>query len=134
MTHRFLGKTSVKIGDFGISNCVGKDTYVKTEQGTPDYVAPEIWFGYQFKYEPDIFALGVIFHELLLMTKPFPFVDNIQELTDRICSEQFDPKFIKDSLYGDMSDLICKMLAKDRKKRIKIDKVFSNKYIYIYIY
>ena len=107
-----------------------------TEFGTPEYVAPEVWKGEEFKYEPDIFALGIIIHEILLCgIKPFTMGEaGVEELAEVIMGEEFNPTQINTIDYIPITPLVQNMLCKDRKQRIKIDQVLStNIYIYIYI-
>ena len=125
MTSKNLYETHLTIGDFGISNRTGEKTYVTTEFGTPEYVAPEVWLGDQFKYEPDIFALGIIFQEILLRKKPFTLKEDIDELIEQITEKKFDPTELEKLRVPPISQLVEKMLNKDRKKRIKIDDVSS---------
>ena len=68
----------VKIGDFGITKRTTNDqTFLKTEIGTLDYLAPEV-LGYvdeetsQYTNSVDIWSLGCVCHRLLTMSPPFP--------------------------------------------------------------
>ncbi len=62
---------SIKIADFGLAKIVGRETeqrLTRTQQimGTPNYMAPEqIENPGQVDHRADIFALGVVFYELL---------------------------------------------------------------------
>ena len=110
-----------------------------TELGTPEYVAPEVWKGEEFRYEPDIFALGIIFYEILLTKKPFPQNGTMEELAQTIINDEFDPTPLQNLIYAPVVDLVIKMLIKDKKERIQIDELKSiNIYIiyilYIYIH
>jgi hypothetical protein len=77
----FLADTStgevVKVLDFGlakalgISNMSSTTTAVGGVAGTPWYMAPEQLFGEQSGPQSDIWALGVIAHEMLTGTHPF---------------------------------------------------------------
>ena len=147
-----MNLTHVKVGDFGISGSLTGDQSIKTNFGTMEYVAPEIWKDEEFKYEPDIFALGVIFHELLIKEKPFPAGSNhyasVEEqilkrdmvegeimnqihYTDEGENEEEDRRM--NQIKINLTELIIQMLEKDKDKRINIDLVLSI-YIYIYIY
>ncbi|HEX6883836.1 MAG TPA: serine/threonine-protein kinase [Planctomycetota bacterium] len=60
----------VKILDFGLAKVLGRDTdsFTRTSQvlGTPHYMAPEQWERpLEVDHRADIFALGVVFYELL---------------------------------------------------------------------
>ncbi len=80
-------KIEPKIGDFGLAQAVG----VKHEgivMGTPGYAAPEVISHPELAdRRSDIFAVGVMFHELLTAEKPQPNV-----LTSSLCrcGHEFD--------------------------------------------
>lgn len=59
----------IKLGDFGISKTMtGKNTNMNKnakQYGTPDYQAPEIFQSKTYNKKVDIWALGIIFHQML---------------------------------------------------------------------
>ena len=69
----------MKIGDFGITKRIINDqTALRTEVGTRDYQAPEV-FGVMDSEEElhytsavDLWALGCVIYRLLTLEKPFP--------------------------------------------------------------
>ena len=68
----------MKIGDFGITKRIlNEQTFLKTEIGTLDYLAPEV-LGYveeetsTYTNAVDLWSLGCICHRLLTMESPFP--------------------------------------------------------------
>lgn len=69
----------MKIGDFGIAKRIMDDqTALRTEVGTRDYQAPEV-FGFTDSEEEllytsavDLWALGCVMYRLLTLEKPFP--------------------------------------------------------------
>ena len=68
----------VKIGDFGITKRIlNEQTFLRTEIGTPDYLAPEV-LGYveeetsRYTNAVDLWSLGCICHRLLTLESPFP--------------------------------------------------------------
>lgn len=54
----------VKITDFGLAKVFEKDMALKTQAGTPMYLAPEILSGSCYTEKVDVWSLGVIFLEL----------------------------------------------------------------------
>ncbi len=71
---------AVKIADFGLAKMVGGDaadalmtglTQTGTAMGTPHYMAPEQWeHPEQVDHRADIYALGVVFYEMLTGERP----------------------------------------------------------------
>ncbi len=59
----------VKVLDFGLSLVFGDDA---TAGGTDGYMAPEQWRGQPGDARTDLFALGVVLHQLLAGQLPFP--------------------------------------------------------------
>lgn len=61
-----------KISDFGIARLqeLGNTNVGRGYTGTPAYMAPERFYG-KYSYESDIYAMGIIFYELLLGKRPF---------------------------------------------------------------
>lgn len=69
----------MKIGDFGIAKRIMEDeTALRTEVGTRDYQAPEVFgfidSGEELLYTSavDLWALGCVMYRLLTLDKPFP--------------------------------------------------------------
>ncbi|HET8723493.1 MAG TPA: serine/threonine-protein kinase, partial [Anaeromyxobacteraceae bacterium] len=60
---------SVRILDFGLSRVFGSGS--GPEGGTPAYMAPEQWRREEEDERSDVFALGVMLHEMLTGRRPF---------------------------------------------------------------
>jgi serine/threonine protein kinase len=64
----------VKVLDFGIAKLSvsgGMQTQTQTLLGTPYYMAPEQWQGTTVDARTDVYAFGVMLHEMLAGQKPF---------------------------------------------------------------
>ncbi|HSB20193.1 MAG TPA: protein kinase [Anaeromyxobacteraceae bacterium] len=59
----------VKVLDFGLAHAFGRR---RAEGGTPAYMAPEQWAGAPEDERTDVFALGVLLHQMLSGELPFP--------------------------------------------------------------
>ena len=55
----------IKITDFGLAKAFEKDMALKTQAGTPMYLAPQILSGSSYSEKVDVWSLGVIFLELI---------------------------------------------------------------------
>ena len=63
------------ITDFGLARACETESTVSsvgTVAGTPGYIAPELFLGHPPSQASDLFALGVVFHEVLTGQKPIP--------------------------------------------------------------
>ncbi|WP_019498773.1 serine/threonine-protein kinase [Pseudanabaena sp. PCC 6802] len=60
-----------KLSDFGIARLTQEITTMDSNNtGSPGYMAPERFYG-QFSIASDLYAVGIILYELLLMARPF---------------------------------------------------------------
>jgi serine/threonine protein kinase len=108
----------VKILDFGLSKMSGAkpgDTLTRTDQimGTPHYMAPEQWERpASVDHRADIYALGVVFYELL---------------TGELPLGRFEPPSHKVSIDVRLDEVVLRTLAKEPDRRyqhasdVKID-------------
>ena len=56
---------TVKLGDFGVSTILNSHKQqCMTAVGTPNYIAPEIFNMQKYKYEADIWSLGILLYKL----------------------------------------------------------------------
>lgn len=65
------GATRLVVMDFGLAYLAeANTTWAGRIAGTPDYMAPELWKGAVPSVESDLYALGVVFWELLSNKRP----------------------------------------------------------------
>jgi len=109
----------VKIGDFGIASIqsLSQVTQTDTIMGSLHYLAPEIARGEKATSQSDIYALGIIFYELLRGDVPFngesPVNIALKHMRDDIPSvRDFNP-----SILQSVENIIIKATAKNIKDR-----------------
>ena len=61
----------IKIADFGWSTALAPTQMATTLAGTPYYMAPEVLQRKQYGMPADLWAVGVVLHELLALARPF---------------------------------------------------------------
>jgi len=116
----------VKILDFGIARRSGalKDQWTTTTEsltssiaGTPQYMAPEAHLGGAVDQRTDIFALGVVFYELLSQKRPFQG-PTYAAVVDQVLNAEPPPvSELNPAAGSDLSNVVARMLAKDPAQR-----------------
>jgi serine/threonine-protein kinase len=86
---------TVKLLDFGIARLVaGEDAAAAPTAGvrmmTPRYASPEQLRGEEITTSSDVYALGVVLHELLTGLSPYDLEDGTTTLVDAICNRPVD--------------------------------------------
>lgn len=112
-----------KLLDFGIAKLLATtdpDTRTATRLMTPGYAAPEQVAGAAITTATDVYALGVLLHELLTGAKPTHDTGAGDPDTARPPSQLFDRKpdrALQRSLRGDLDRIVLTALAADPKRR-----------------
>jgi len=115
----------VKLLDFGVSRlAAGSEdaTYMTTDAagevgGTISYMAPEILMGHRSDHRADVFALGVVFYEMLTGHHPFR-AQTPMATSDRILHVAHVPlRLVNPALRPELQVAVDKMLAKNPEER-----------------
>lgn len=123
----------VKILDFGISKLLkeeGEDSTPSTKEArllTPKYAAPEQIRQEYIKTSTDVYALGVVFYELIAGTGPFHFDDSSYYEVEQTILKQDPPKpstkaktaSIRKKIEGDLDAIILKAIRKNPDHRYR---------------
>jgi calcium/calmodulin-dependent protein kinase I len=119
----------VKIADFGFAKKCLKPKSLKTQCGTPGYVAPEILEGQLYDWQADCWSLGVIVYILLGGYPPF-IEQNQRELFRKIRKGQFEfHEEYWNQVSEDAKDLITALLSVDSTKRLTAAGALENSWI-----
>jgi tetratricopeptide (TPR) repeat protein len=114
----------IKILDFGLAHRMegmNIDPEMSTASlivpaGTPRYMSPEAYRGTELDARTDIFALGVVFYELICGLPPFR-AQSWSELNDEILHLDPPPPCKNRKVSGRLSRLIMKMIEKEPDDR-----------------
>ncbi len=85
--------------------------------GTPSYIAPEVIMGNEPDARADIFAMGVVFYEMLAGLNPFHKENLSATLVAVARDEPAPPSAANPAISGGLDAVIVKMLAKDPAQR-----------------
>jgi tRNA A-37 threonylcarbamoyl transferase component Bud32 len=106
----------VKLTDFGIARATGSTGLTRTGEmlGTPHYISPEQALGRSATEASDLYALGVVAHEMLTGRRPFDLDTPVATALAHI-SEPMPT--LPAAVPTDLLDVISRCLAKDPKER-----------------
>ena len=120
------GNQNVKIVDFGMAALQPVNKYLKTSCGSPHYAAPEIAQGKPYRGDRvDIWSCGVILFAMLAGYLPFGTAKDLtveQVLQEVIEGELYFPE----DMGPEAQDLIWRMLQRNAKKRIPLDRMWEH--------
>lgn len=117
------GKPLIKITDFGLANAKDSDSSFDnlSVAGTPLYMAPEC-FKKNFSTMSDIYAIGVIFYQLL--TNRFPYDIIKFDMGDMFFGKPWKgdlkpPSYYNSDIPSELDDIVVKCLYVNPKERYK---------------
>jgi len=124
------GDDRIKLIDFGIAGKEGarRLTFAKLSQvmGTPDYISPEQVKGKRGDGRSDIFALGVMFYEMLTGKTPFQGPNPFAIMNDRLLNNPVPPRELDPSISPQLQEIIYRALERDPKNRYATAAEFAH--------
>jgi serine/threonine-protein kinase len=113
---------SVKVVDFGIAQTReygDKLTNTGEFVGTPGYLSPEVCTGQEVDKRSDIFALGIVFYEMLAGKVPFENDSPLGLMLEVVQSEIPDIRGINKKVDKKTHYILEKMIAKNPQERFQ---------------
>ena len=111
----------VKIIDFGIAmkEDARRITHVGATSllGTPDYISPEQVQGKRGDQRSDIYAMGVMFYEMLTGRVPFSGPNPLAVMNDRLVIDPPSPRAINPKITPELEEIIYRALERDPRHR-----------------
>ena len=129
VVHRDLKPENIMLGaedrpkliDFGIAANAGSRrlTFAKLTEamGTPDYISPEQVKGKRGDARSDIYALGIMFYEMLSGKVPFTGPNPFVIMNERLLNDPIPPREANPAITPELQEIIYRALERDPKKR-----------------
>lgn len=117
------GRYHARLLDFGIAKRLDDDgprlTQAGMVYGTPEYMAPEQARGKEVDGRSDIYALGVLFYELLTGSPPFAGSDKLRIMNQQAHDEPDLPstRLSEGAIPPAIEDIVMRCLSKDPEDR-----------------
>src|SRR5947209_5411678 len=119
----------VKLIDFGIASRAGSRrlTFAKLSQvmGTPEYISPEQVKGKRGDGRSDIYALGIMFYEMLTGKTPFSGPNAFAIMNDRLLNHPVPPREVDPSISPELQEVIYRAIERDPKSRYGSAREFA---------
>lgn len=114
----------LKIADFGIAKIdASGHTQVGVVLGTPTYMAPEQFMGYEVDHRADIYAAGVILY--LILTGERPFVGSVIAIMHQaVHREATPPSQLNPDASRQLDAVVAKAMAKRPEDRFQSARKF----------
>lgn len=109
----------VKIIDFGLARRVKKEDEITKDgvvMGTPGYISPEQCLNQSLDETSDIYSLGATFYRAITGKEPFDG-SSLTKLFAQLKGNFVMPHVLEPTIPLKISEIICKMLAKNRHER-----------------
>jgi len=112
--NRYMNVTPLQIADFGLSAYLGSDRgeMLNTLVGSPGYVAPEILLKIPYSKPVDMWAVGVIFHQMLTSLLPYSASSEREYVDMALIGPKFEGSEW-DGISVDARNLITSLLSFD---------------------
>jgi serine/threonine protein kinase len=120
------GGENVKLLDFGLAQVLGDKRLTTAGQvfGTPEYLSPEQAMGSEITARADLYALGIVFYEM--MTGRLPFTGSTARLIYQHIHEMpRPPSVVRPGCPPEVDEVILKLMQKEPEQRYASAREFE---------
>ena len=118
----------VKLSDFGISKATSEPSLTQAGviKGKLSYLSPEQAMGQEVNHQIDIYALGLVFYEILSGSRLYRFANDIEAI--RTIPQMTIPPIItkRPDIPQELNDIVMKCLEKSTVKRYQTAQELNN--------
>lgn len=121
-------KGEVKISDFGISKARSEPSFTQAGviKGKLSYLSPEQALGKETDHQSDLYALGIIFYEILSGKRLYRFSNELEALRSLPKKNITPITELRSDIHDELNEIVMKCLEKDKDKRYKSGKEISD--------
>jgi serine/threonine protein kinase len=120
----------IKLIDFGLAGAAGmrRLTFARLTQamGTPDYISPEQVKSKRGDARSDIYALGVMFYEMLTGEVPFHGPNAFAIMNDRLLNNPIPPRELNPEIPPQLQEIIYRALERSPANRYASAREFAH--------
>lgn len=114
-------RDEIKLIDFGIAmkEDARRLTFVNESSmlGTPDYISPEQVQGKRGDQRSDMYALGIMFYEMLTGQVPFGGPNPLAVMNERLLKDPAPPRELNPEISPEIEEIIFRALERDPRHR-----------------
>lgn len=120
---------NIKLIDFGIAGNTRarRITFAKFSptMGTPDYISPEQVKGQRGDARSDLYAMGIMFYEMLTGKVPFSGANPFLIMNDRLLNNPVPPREVDPTISEQLQEIIYRALERDPRNRYSSARDFA---------
>jgi serine/threonine protein kinase len=121
---------NIRLIDFGIAGNAGSRRLTfanfSKNMGTPDYISPEQVRGKRGDARSDVYAMGVMFYEMLTGKVPFSGPNAFAIMNDRLVNQIVPPRNIEPSITPQLQEILYRALEREPKNRYHSAREFAH--------
>lgn len=121
---------TLKIADFGFARFLHDNDMAETICGSPIYMAPEIQFNSPYTAAVDMWSIGVILYEMIVLQPPFPNCKSPFQLTEEIRKLGSKPIQIPKNIEcnENLRELVFRLLTVGPANRMTLNEYLEHPY------
>jgi serine/threonine protein kinase len=121
---------NIRLIDFGIAGNAGSRRLTfanfSKNMGTPDYISPEQVRGKRGDARSDVYAMGVMFYEMLTGKVPFSGPNAFAVMNDRLVNQIVPPRNLEPSITPQLQEILYRALEREPKNRYHSAREFAH--------